>query len=186
MIDTTTDKGAIVNTYTGDIRPAVWVIGVIVVIHIIVVSLAGIEFDTAFWILNISLFLLYAFFFSIMAFQATRITITVYENGIDWRRNSSHAFTTWDNIAKIGRRNEGDATTYGIFLYQPIQPTVNSALDKRLFSAPVTYISLTPTLRVPTTFAGMDGNLINWDAFAKIDFGQDIVRYAPHLLEKEG
>jgi len=185
MIDTATDKGARVNTYTGDIRPAVWVIGVIVAIHIIVVSLVANEFNTAFWVVNIFLFALYAFFFAIMVFQATRITVTVYENGIDWQRNSSHAFTTWDNIAKIGRQNEGDSTTYGIFLHQPIQPTVNSTLDKRLFSAPVTYISLIPTIRVPTTFAGMDGNLINWDALAKTDFGQDVSRYAPHLLEND-
>jgi hypothetical protein len=183
MINTATDKGEIVKTYAGDIRSAIWIIAVIIVIHVIVILLVANEFDASFWSVNIALFILYGLFFGIMAFQAKRITITVYENGIEWQRNGSHVFTTWDNMAKIGRRNEGDSTSYGIYLHQPIQPTVHASVDKRFFSAPVDYFSLIPTVKVPTKFKGMDGNVIDWDAFVETDFGQNIARYAPHLLQ---
>jgi len=185
MTDTSSDKGAIVNTYTGNIRSAVWGIAIIIAIHILVLLLLPVEHNVAFWSVNIILFTLYAIFFGIMVFQATRISIIVYENGINWQRNSSHTFTTWDNIAKIDRRNEGDSTTYGIYLQQAIQPLVNSAIDKRFFSAPVDYISLIPTIIVPTKFKCLEGNVIDWKTFAETDFGQDISLYVPHLLRHD-
>ncbi len=184
MIDATIDKGEKVNVYTGTLRPAIAITTVIIVVHITVMALVvNSETTLAFWVVNSFLFILYMLFFAVMAFQATQITITVYEKGIDWQRSHSHVFTTWDNIDMIGRRNEGDSTTYGVYLHKPVQPEVNSWLDKRLFSAPVDYISLIPTITVPTRFKGIKGNVIDMPALAKTDFGQDVSRYAPHLLE---
>ena len=184
MIDTTTDKGRKVNAYTGNVRPAIVMTLMIIVVHIVVTAIVVNEIDAAFWLVNIILFILYTLLFGIMAFQATQIKITVYEKGIDWQRNRSHLFTTWDNIDKIGRHNEGDSTTYGIYLCEQVQPKAHSWLDKRLFAAPVGYIRLTPTLIVPTTFKGVAGNVIDMKAFTKTDFGQDVLRYAPHLLQQ--
>lgn len=178
-----TDKGAKINAYTGDMRPAIGITLLIIVIHIVIAAMVVDELDSAFWVVNIFLFVLYAGLFAVMAFQARYITITIHEKGIDWQRGSSHLFTTWDNMASIGRRNEGDATTYGIFLHEPMQPDTRSWLDERFFSTPVDYIRLIPTITVPTTFVGLEGNVIDWQTFAETDFGQDISRYAPHLLE---
>lgn len=183
MIDTATDKGRKVNTYTGNVRPAIMIVFVIIVIHLIVIAIVVDEMSAAFWLVNIFLFVLYTVFFAVMVFQATQIRIIVYEKGIDWQRHRSHVFTAWDNIDRIGRKNEGDSTTFGIHLHESIQPQVHGWLDKRLFSASVDYLRLIPTVKVPTTFKGMEGNVIDMQAFAETDFGQDILRYAPHLLE---
>jgi len=179
----TTEKGAKVNVYRGNVRPAIVITLVIVVIHVAVMALVFDTFDVAFWLVNGFLFVLYMLFFGVMVFQATQITIAVYEKGIDWQRGGSHVFTTWDNIERIGRKNEGDSTTFGLHLRAPVSPDVTHWLDKRLFAAPVDYIRLTPTVHVPTTFNGLKGNMIDWQAFTATDFGQDVSRHAPHLLE---
>lgn len=184
-MDTITDMGECINIYTGNIRPAVVITLVIIVIHIAVASIVFNEVTAAFWVVNIFLFILYMLFFGVMAFQATQMKITVYEKGIEWQRGGSHVFTTWDNIKSIGRKDEGDSATFGLYLQQPVQPTASSWLDKRFFSASVDYIRLIPTIKVPTIFKGLQGNVIDRQALAETDFGQDVLRYAPHLFEKE-
>ncbi len=184
MKDTADDKGGKVNAYTGNLRPPIVITLVIIVVHIVVMLILVNKIGVAFWVVNGILFILYMLFFCVMAFQATQITITVYENGIDWQRSTSHVFTTWENIDMIGRKDEGDSTTFGIYLHEPVQSEVTSWLDKRFFSVPVDYIRLTPTIRVPTTFKGLGGNVINRQAFAETEFGRDVLRYAPLLLEK--
>lgn len=178
------DKGTKVNTYRGNLRPAIVLTLVIIVVHLVVVAIVVHEVNVAFWVVNSLLFILYMLFFGVMAFQATQITITVYEKGLDWQRGSSHVFATWDNMATIGRKDEGDSTTFGIHLHQPVAPQGSRWLDRRLFSAPVGYIRLIPTVKVPTTFKGTEGNVIDRQAFAETDFGQDVLRHAPHLLER--
>lgn len=178
-----TDKGNSINTYTGNLRPAVVLALTLILIHITAAAIFGDEANSRFWLFNITVFTLYTPFFGVMAFQATQITITVYEKGIGWQRGGSHVFTTWDNIAAIGRKNEGDAATFGLYLHEQVQPDVSRWLDKRLFAAPVAYIRLIPTVTVPTTFQGREGNVIDMPAFAQTDFGQDISPYVPHLLE---
>ncbi len=96
-------------------------------------------------------------FFGVMVFQARLITITVYENGIAWERGSSHVFTTWDNIDRIDRKDEGQSTTFGFFLREPLTPETNRWLDKRLFAAPVDYIRLIPTRSSPDEIWGQEG-----------------------------
>lgn len=184
MINTMVAKGAKVHVYTGSVRPAIVIIGVIVVVHVVAAAVLANEINVQFWTFNITLFVLYALLFGVMVFQATRITITVYENGIDWQRGGSHVFTTWDNMDTIERKNEGDSATFGIYLHEPVQPEAHNWLDKRLFSTPVGYIRLIPTVTVPTTFNGLQGNVIDRQAFAETDFGQDLLRYAPHLLDR--
>jgi hypothetical protein len=185
MIDPPPDKGEKVSTYTGNIRPAIVASLVIVVVHVVVMAIViGVnEITIAFWVVNIFLFILYATLFGVMAYQAIQITITVYEKGIGWQRGTSHVFTTWDNIDAIGRKDEGDSTTFGLYLREPVQPEVHSWLDRRLFAAPVDYIRLIPTVTVVTTFTGLQGNMIDMTAFAETDFGKDVSRYAPQLLE---
>lgn len=183
MVESTTDKGEEVNIYKGEIRPAIVIVLVVIVLHIAIAAIVVDEVDVAFWVVNITMFILYALGFAVMAFQATQITIAVYDKGIGWRRGSSHVFTTWGNIDRIGRKDEGDSATFGIFLHERVQPEVHSWLDRRLFAAPIDYIRLIPTVRVPTRFKGRDGNVIDWQALAETTFGQDVLRYAPHLLE---
>jgi len=185
MADRITNKGEKVNMYTGNVRPAIVITLVLIVVHIVVMAIVVHEINVVFWLVNILLFILYTLFFGVMAFQATQITITVHENGIDWQRSSSHVFTTWDNINKIGRKDEGDSTTFGIYLHEPVQPEVHTWMDRRFFSAPVGYIRLIPTVKVPTTFNGLAGNVIDMQAFAETDFGQDVLRYMPHLFDKQ-
>ena len=186
MMETATAKGEKVTAYSGNVRPAFVITGVIIIMHIIVAAILFNEINIEFWLINALLFVLYTLLFGVMVFQATQITITIYENGIDWQRSSSHLFTTWDNIDRIGRNNEGDSTTYGLHLREQVQPEVNSWLDRRLYAAPVDYIRLTPTIIVPTTLRGVKGNVIDMQAFAATPFGQNILRYTPHLLEKNG
>ncbi len=178
-----TDKGKMIHTYTGRLRPAIMILLVVIVVHIGAVGLLVNEITIDILLVNIFLVTLYMLAFVIMAFQARYIKITVYENGIEWQRSTSCVFTTWGNIDKIDRRDEGDSTTYGIYLHEPVAPDVSSWLDKRFFSHPVDYIRLIPTVPVPTTFKGLGGNVIDMQALAETDFGQDLARYAPHLLE---
>lgn len=174
------------QVYKGNIRPAIIVTAGILLIHTVVVMLFLNEINATFWIMNALALLTYALIFSIMAFQATRITITIHEDGIDWQRGSSHLFTTWDNIDYIGSNDEGDSTTYGIFLHNEVQAEVHSWLDKRFFATPTAYIRLIPTVKVPTKWEGVQqGSIIDMEAFAGTDFGQNILHYAPHLFEKE-
>lgn len=180
---TTVDKGNKINAYTGRLRPAIMITLVMIIVHVAVMGLLVNEITVEILVVNIALFVLYILGFAIMAFQARYITITVYENGIEWQRGTSRAFTTWDNIDRIDRKDEGDSTTFGIFLHEPVSPDVSSWLDRRLFSSPVDYIRLIPTVTVPTSFKGMKGNMIDLRAFAVTDLGRDIEHYAPHLFE---
>jgi hypothetical protein len=182
MTATTADKGKEINTYTGRLRSAIMITLMVIIVHIGAMGLLVNEITVVFWAVNIVLFILYMLFFAIMAFQATYIKISVYENGIEWQRSTSCVFTTWDNINKIDRKDEGDSTTFGIYLHEHVSSDVSSWLDRRFFSNPVDYIRLIPTVSVPTTFKGLEGNMIDIQAFAKTDFGQDLARYAPHLF----
>jgi hypothetical protein len=180
-----TYKGNKVNAYRGNLRPAIVMIEVVIAVHVVVAALVVDGRDVAFWVVNLVLFAMYMAFFGVMAFQATQIIVTVYETGIDWRRGGSHVFATWDNIDRIGRKDEGDAASFGIYLREAVAPAVDGWLSRRLFAGPVDYIRLIPTVRVPTTFQGRKGNVVDWQAFADTDFGRDVARYAPHLLERE-
>lgn len=182
-METTINKGELVHTYTGSLIPTLTASSVMSAIFIAVAFFIFEEFNLQFWVVVGFLMLLDAVIFGVMVFQATQIKIIVYEDGLEWQRGTSHAFTSWNNIEAIGRNNEGDSTTYGIYLHETIQPEASDGLSKRFFSAPVEYIRLIPTVVVPTKLKGTDGNVIDWQAFAKTDFGQDILRYAPHLLE---
>ena len=174
------------KVYKGNIRPAIAVIIGILLIHGVVLMIFWTEINAIFWIMNALALLAYALIFSVMYFQATQIAITVYEDGIDWQRGSSHVFTTWENINYIGRNDEGDSTTYGIFLHKEVQAEAHSWIDKRFFSAPVTYIRLIPTVKVPTKWDGLrQGSIIDMEAFAGTEFGQNLLQYAPHLLEQD-
>lgn len=178
MRDSAIDEGRIVNAYTGSVRPVIGIVLVMIVIYIVVMAIVVNEVNLAFWLFNSLLFILYMLFFAVMASSDT-IYDCIYENGIAWQRGSSHVFATCDTIGFIGRKDEGDSSTFGIYLNKPIQPEVYSWLDKRLFSSPVGYIRLTLTVQVPTTFRARKGNVIHRQALAETDFGKDVLSYVP-------
>jgi hypothetical protein len=158
---------------------------VIIGIHFMVIASPLVEDSMTTWIINGFVMLLYSSFFFTLFVLAGRTSLAIYEEGIEWRRGGSSMFATWDNLSHIGAKNEGDATTHGIFLHRQIESKVNSWVDKHFFALSGDYIRLTGFVKVPINFKGLlKGSEIDFDEFAKTEFGQDLLHYAPHLFEK--
>ena len=101
----------------------------------------------------------------------------VTEAGLGFFIFGKSGFTAWDNLQAI-HFQEGSSDKYGIQLKEPI------SIEKspiRVGRTNETYIDLEPIIPLPTKLWRWLG--VNWDKFAKTDFGLDLQHYAPQLFK---
>jgi len=144
-------------------------------IHFTVTSLV---FRNLFWVLNGIILPIYALLFFRFFIEATRTSITIYEDGIEYRYGSLYAFSTWDNIKYINK--------LGIYFHQPVETVVHGGFfDRLLFrQKALAFIHIADIVHIPTYRDNFQQeSVLDLKKFIETEFGSDLMHYAPHLFK---
>jgi hypothetical protein len=132
-------------------------------------------------------------FFLFVAFVVARdkaswyMTLTVRDEGLEYRLGSGVVLTSWDNLVRFARRDNGRVATVGLLLHNKVRQEVHGGrLDKAFFGEEsVTYIPLSDIVPVPVIYnKETKQRHVDTGKFAKTPFGQELLHYAPHLFEE--
>ncbi|MGD1862608.1 MAG: hypothetical protein ACFB0E_21880 [Leptolyngbyaceae cyanobacterium] len=110
--------------------------------------------------------------------------LQVDAEGFEWQRGRAHLRSAWANVSHLGSRNEGDATTYGLYLKTPMPTQLDpkGLLPKFLIDPKIMdYVPLSGI--VPLLIRAAE---IGERALRQTPFGQDLVRRAPHVFQDAG
>src|SRR5690349_19950544 len=55
--------------------------------------------------------------------------LIVYQDGLEIQRCGSSFFSTWENLSHLGRRNYGKNISYGLYLFERVQPEVTGLAE---------------------------------------------------------
>ncbi len=108
--------------------------------------------------------------------------VMVDAKGFVWRRGRVSLEAAWSNVSHLGKMNEGDATTHGIFLRTPVPTKLDS---KGLLPASLVdpktmdYVPLSGIVQLP-----IKGTSINKDALRATPFGRELLEHAPHVYQE--
>jgi hypothetical protein len=139
-----------------------------------------------------SLFWVLAFVVSVMAMTyylwfgtsfMTRTFVIVSDDGIELQCGGICAFTPWDNISHIDVKGSGNSQQHGIYLHNKIKPEVNGWVEKLLYSSETDFLPIGEVINLPTRW-GLFHYPIDYEKLADTEFGQDLLNYAPHLLQE--
>lgn len=113
--------------------------------------------------------------------QARRTCIVLSKDGIEYRFGQMRTFASWDNLSHFGVKHSGRGSSRkGFFLHE--------SLRKHLLGVEYSqdFFDVSNVINVPTQWEGfIKGTVVDLEKFAKTEFGQDLLHYAPHLFEKE-
>jgi hypothetical protein len=107
--------------------------------------------------------------------------LQVDAEGFEWRQGRVHLRTSWSNVSHLGSRDNGYATTYGLFLKKPMPTTLapKGLLPKFLIDPKtVDYVPLSGIVPLPIRAAAIDEQ-----ALCQTPFGQDLMRWAPQVFQ---
>lgn len=142
--------------------------------------------DKANWYMLLCVVPLFGFMGWLAFIQATQMTLTVRDEGLEYRLGSGVVLTSWDNLVRFARRDSGRVATVGLLLRDKVKQEVHGGrLDKAFFGEePVTYIPLSDIVPVPVIYdKETKQRHVDTGKFAKTPFGQELLHYAPHLFE---
>ena len=107
--------------------------------------------------------------------------LQVDAEGFEWQQGRVHLRSSWSNVSHLGSRNDGYATTYGLYLKTPMPTTFapNGLLPKFLIDPKnLDYVPLSGIVPLPIRSAAIDE-----DALRQTPFGQDLMRRAPQVFQ---
>jgi hypothetical protein len=143
--------------------------------------------DKASWYMLLCVVPLFGFIGWFGFIQATQMTLTVRDEGLEYRLGSGVVLTSWDNLVRFARRDNGRVATVGLLLHNKVRQEVHGGrLDKAFFGEEsVTYIPLSDIVPVPVIYnKETKQRHVDTGKFAKTPFGQELLHYAPHLFEE--
>lgn len=139
--------------------------------------------ESSAWFITLFLMPVYTFWIWSTIIEATQTRITFYDDGLELQRGGSRLFSTWENMRHIGAKSRSRNSTYGIFLSNEVQPDNVGLIEGLVYGHSSDYIELSSIIKVPTKNSWTNRK-IDLDKFAQTEFGQDLMRYTPHLFEK--
>jgi hypothetical protein len=182
-------KPKLKNDGSREFRPAwftrLWIWAVVGVCLFLAVYIA--YNDAATWYMLVFAVPLFGFASWFGFIQATQMTLTVRDDGLEYRFGSGVASTSWGNLIRFTRRDSGKVVTLGLDLRQKVRQEVRGGkLDRFFFGAgPVTFIPLSTIVPVPMVYdKHSKKRRVDTEKFAKTPFGQELLHYAPHLFEE--
>ena len=102
-------------------------------------------------------------------------------DGFEWQQGRIHLRSLWSNVSHLGAKNEGDVTTYGLFLKTPMATTFDAkGLLPKVLLDPKTmdYVPLSGIVPLPIRAGAIDLH-----ALSQSPFGQDLIRLAPQVFQ---
>jgi hypothetical protein len=108
--------------------------------------------------------------------------LQVGAEGFEWQQGRVHLRSSWANVSHLGSRNDGYATTYGLYLKTPMPTRLDSkGLLPKWLIAPKTldYVPLSGIVPLP-----IRGSEIDEQALRQTPFGQDLMRRAPQVFQR--
>jgi hypothetical protein len=107
--------------------------------------------------------------------------LRVDSDGFDWQRGRVQLRSAWSNVSHLGSYNDGNATTFGLFLKTPVPTKFDTkGLLPRWLIDPKTldYVPLSGIVPLP-----IRGFTIDQPALMQTPFGQDLMRWAPQVFQ---
>ncbi len=101
--------------------------------------------------------------------------------GFEWQRGRLHLRSAWANVSHLGSRNEGDATTHGLYLKTPVPTQLDpkGLLPKFLIDPKIMdYVPLSGIVLLPIRAGAIDER-----ALRQTPFGQDLILLAPQVFQ---
>lgn len=120
-------------------------------------------------------------FLGCLYYFAATSKLHVDADGFEWQQGRLHLRSPWSNVSHLGSKNEGDATSYGLFLKTPMPTKLDSKglLPKYLIDPKtMDYVPLSGIVPLTIRAAAIDQH-----ALRKTPFGQDLIRLAPQVLQ---
>ena len=120
-------------------------------------------------------FLLWLYYFLLTS------KLQVDAEGFEWQQGRVQLRSAWSNVSHLGSRNDGYATTYGLYLKIPMSTKLDSkGLLPRWLIAPkiMDYVPLSGIVPLPIRAAAIDEH-----ALRQTPFGQDLMRLAPQVFQ---
>jgi hypothetical protein len=143
--------------------------------------------DKAPWYAMLCVIPLFSFIGWFAFIQATQMTLTVRDEGLEYRFGSGTVTTPWANLRRFLYHSTGRTSTMGVELGSSVRQQVHGGkLDKAFFGEePVHYIPLSDIVSVPTVYDKEKKQArVDLEKFAKTPFGQELLHHAPHLFEE--
>jgi hypothetical protein len=114
----------------------------------------------------------------------TQTRLIIYEDGIEIQRGASSFFNLWKNMSHFGRYSYGKKNSYGIFLFEKVQPEAQGLAEKLFYGWSSNFIALNEFVYVPWRWVGFfQGATVDTEKLLDTPFGQEVYRLAPHLFE---
>jgi hypothetical protein len=157
----------------------------IVVVFILCMALAIMY--TAPWYTTLCFVPPFVYFGWLGLLESMQMTLIVREDGLEYRFGSGSVLTLWENLRCFAYRGNGRTITTGVELRSSVRQQVHGGkLGKMVFGEELVHYILSSLVPVPRIY-DKEKKLVRVDTekFAETPFGQKLLRYAPHLFEKE-
>jgi hypothetical protein len=109
--------------------------------------------------------------------------VIVSEEGLELQRGNTHLFTSWENVSHVGIKPVLIWQVSGLYLHKKIEPESTNFVEKPFLGRVTDFLGIGVVIPLPTHF-GFLRSPIDFMKLAETEFGQDLARYAPHLLEE--
>jgi hypothetical protein len=114
----------------------------------------------------------------------TQTRLIVYEDGLELQRGGSRFFSPWENISHFGRHGSGKNSSYGVYLYERVQPEVDGFAEKLFYGWSSDYMALSNLVSIPSRWVSLfEGSKVDTARLVETPFGQDVYRFAPQLFK---
>lgn len=132
---------------------------------------------------------LFGLFIWVNVIQATQMSLTLREDGLERHFGSSMIFSSWHNLSEFTIQSSGRNSITGISLKSLVKQEVSGGkVERKIFGTDLqNFIRLCDVVRVPVLYdKKAKKQRVDIEKFVLTPFGKDLMQYAPHLFEQEG